>query len=166
MRLVATGLAGLCLMLAAPAAAQDADSDARRLALAGDYLELTQGENLRKTITTFFEESFAESDLPADQRDWLAQQMGIAFDQAMQRTFADITDDVAEIFTTAELEAMITFYDTPMGRSITVKNFDLGVRLEAAMAPHLTTAFTQLGEKYCARFECPAETGGAAKFEP
>ncbi|MFN3667678.1 MAG: DUF2059 domain-containing protein [Brevundimonas sp.] len=153
-------------MLAAPVAAQDADNEARRLALAGDYLELTQGENLRKTITTYFEESFADSDLPADQRDWLTQQMGIAFDQAMQRTFADITDDVAEIFTVAELEAMIAFFDTPMGRSITEKSFDFGVRLEAAMTPHLTTAFTQLGEKYCARFDCPAETGGAAKFQP
>lgn len=164
MRIVILLLATLWLALAAPAAAQDAAADARQLALAQQYLELTQGENLRKTITTYFEEAFAKSEMPADQRDWLTQNMAIAFDQAMQATFADLTDDVADLFSEQELEAMIAFFDSPLGRSITEKNFEFGVRLQAVMTPHLTAAFTQLGEKYCVRFECEPEGDAAAKF--
>lgn len=164
MRIVILLLAALWLSLGAPAAAQDTPGDARRLALAQQYLEVTQGENLRKSITTYFEEAFAKSEMPADQRDWLTQNMAIAFDQAMQATFADMTDDVAELFSEEELEAMIDFFDTPLGRSITEKNFEFGVRLETAMTPHLTAAFTQLGEKFCLRFECEPGEDAASKF--
>lgn len=166
MRIVFLLLAAAWLGLAAPAAAQDAPGEARRLALAERYLEITQGENLRKTISTYFEEAFAKSEMPADQRGWLTQNMAVAFDQAMQATFADVTDDVADLFSTEELEAMIAFYDTPLGHSITEKNFEFGVRLQTVMAPHLTAAFTQLGEKYCARFECEAGADATAKLTP
>jgi hypothetical protein len=71
----------------------------------------------------------------------------------MDATFADLTDDVADIYTAEELEAMIAFFDTPTGplRSRSrVSTF--GVRMQAVMMPHLVAAFSQLGEKYCARF--------------
>lgn len=150
---------GLCLSAAGPAAAQDGDA-ARRLALAEQYLDLTQAPSLRKTIEGYFEDAFAKSEAPAEQRAWLTENMTAAFEAAMAATFAELTDDVAEIYTLQELEAMIAFFDTPLGRSISVKGFDFGVRMQAVMMPHLTTAFTQLGEKYCARFECAAGAGG------
>ena len=165
MRIVILMLAALWLGLAAPAAAQDAAADARRLTLAQQYLEATQGENLRKSISSYFEEAFAEADLPEEQRDWLTQNMVVAFDRAMQATIADLTDDVAELYSEAELEAMIAFYNTPMGRSITEKSFEFGVRLETVMTPHLTALFTQLAEKFCVRFECPAGEGSVSKFD-
>lgn len=164
MRIVILMLASLWLGLAAPAMAQDAAADARRLALAEQYLEATQGENLRKSISTYFEEAFAKADLPDEQRDWLTQNMVVAFDRAMQATIADLTDDVAELYSEDELEAMIAFYGTPMGRSITEKSFEFGVRMETAMTPHLTELFTQLAEKFCVRFDCPAGEGSASKF--
>lgn len=150
---------GFCLAAAGPAAAQDRDA-AQRLALAGQYLELTQAPNLKKTVEAYFESLFAKSEAPADERAWLAENMTAAFEVAMAATFAELTDDVAEIYTLQELEAMIAFFDTPLGRSISVKGFDFGIRMQAVMMPHLTTAFTQLGEKYCARFECAAGAGG------
>ncbi|TAJ56095.1 DUF2059 domain-containing protein [Brevundimonas sp.] len=164
MRIVILLLAAVWLGLAAPAAAQDAAGDARRLALAEQYLEVTQGETLEKSINAYFDEAFAKSEMPDDQRDWLTRNMSVAFEQAMQATFADLTDDVAELFSEEELEAMIAFYDTPLGRSITEKNFEFGVRLETVMTPHLTEVFTQLGEKFCVRFECEAGEEAASKF--
>lgn len=166
MRVLILMLTGLWLILATPAAAQDAPGEARRLALAEQYLELTQGENLRKTITTYFEETFAKAEMPAAERDWLTQNMAVAFDEAMQATMVDVRDDVARLFTEEELEAMIAFSSTSLGRSITEKSFELGVVLQTAMAPHMVAAFTQLGEKYCARFECEAEEDAAAKPTP
>lgn len=164
MRIFIVLLAAIWLGFAAPAAAQDSAGQARRLELAERYLEVTQGENLRKSISAYFEETFAKSDMPADQRDWLTLNMAAAFDKAMQATFTDLTDDVAELFSETELEAMIAFYDTPLGRSITEKSFEFGIRLETVMTPHLTEAFTQLGEKFCAQFECEASEETASKF--
>lgn len=168
MRILVVLALGLSLFAAAPAIAQDAARDgdaARRLALAEQYLELTQGPNLRKTVESYFEEAFAKSEAPVEQRAWLTENIAAVFEVAMDATFADMTDDVAEIYTAEELEALIAFFDTPLGRSITVKSFDFGVRLQAVMMPHLTTAFAQLGEKYCARFEC-GESEGAQTGKP
>lgn len=168
MRVLMVLALGLSLFAAAPATAQDTARDgdaAHRLALAEQYLELTQGANLRKTVEAYFEEAFAKLDAPAEERAWLTENMAAVFETAMDATFADLTDDVAEIYTAEELEAMIAFFDTPMGRSITVKSFDFGVRLQAVMMPHLAAAFAQLGEKYCARFECGA-TEGAQTGKP
>ena len=164
MRIFIVLLAAVWLGLAAPTAAQESGGQARRLELAEQYLDVTQGENLRKSISAYFEETFAKSEMPADQRDWLTQNLAVAFDTAMQATFADLTDDVAELFSEQELEAMIAFYDTPMGRSITEKSFEFGIRMETVMTPHLTEAFTQLGEKFCARFECEASEEASSKL--
>lgn len=153
MRILMVLAFGLGLFAAAPATAQDSDG-ARRLVLAEQYIELTQGPNLRKTVAGYFEEAFAKSEAPPEQRAWLTENMTAAFETAMAATFADLTDDVAEIFTLQELEAMVAFFDTPLGRSVSSKSFDLGVRMQAVMLPHMTAAFTQLGEKYCARFGC------------
>ncbi len=163
MRIFILILAALSLGLAAPAAAQDSAGEARRLMLAERYLEVTQGESLRKSIAGYFEEAFGNADMPADQRAWLTQHMTAAFDEAMRATFSDLTDDVAELYTERELEALIAFFDTPLGRSITEKSFEFGIRLETAMTPHLTTLFTRLGEKFCARFECAANEDAASK---
>lgn len=158
MRILMVLALGLSMFAAAPAMARDGD-DEQRLALAEQYLELTQGPNLKKTVESYFAEVFAKSEAPVEQRAWLTENMSAVFEVAMDATFADLTDDVAEIYTVEELEAMIAFFDTPMGRSITIKSFDFGVRMQAVMMPHLTTAFAQLGEKYCARFECGTPEG-------
>ena len=161
MRILIVLAVGLSLFAAAPAMAQDGDA-ARRLVLARQYLELTQGPNLTKTVQSYFEEAFAKSDTPAEQRDWLTEHMASAFQIAIQATLSDLIDDVAEIYTLEELEALITFFDTPLGQSVSTKSFDLGVRTQAVMTPHLTAAITQLGEKYCARFGCSATEGAQA----
>ena len=159
MRILMVLAFGLYLSAAGPATAQDRDA-ARRLVLAEQYLELTQAPGMKKTIEGHFDQIFAKSEMPADQRAWLSENMSAAFEVAMAATFTDLTDDVAEIYTLEELEAMIAFAETPLGRSVSAKSFDMGVRTQAVMMPHLTSAFTQLGEKFCARFDCAAPGGG------
>lgn len=164
MRVLMVLALGLCLFAAGPADARQ-DDEARRLALAERYLQVTQGPSLRKTIQGFFEDTFAKAGAPTDEREWLSANMSAAFDVAIQATFAELTDDVAEIFTVQELEALIVFFDTPLGRSVSDKSFELGIRTQAVMAPHLIAAMTQLGEKYCARFEC-SDAEGAQTGKP
>jgi hypothetical protein len=160
-------VAALMLSCAAPALAQTAPPpDAareQRLDMAGRYLELTQGANLGKVITGQLERAYGDSDMPADERDWLTEHMATAFEDVLQATIADMRDDVADSFTREELEAAIAFYDTPLGRSVARKDLELGMVMQEAMMPHLVTAMTSLSEKYCLRFECGPPSDAAAK---
>lgn len=159
-------ITGLWLVCAAPAAAQDDPGAGRRLELAERYLELTSGTNLDKLLTRQIEEAYAKAEMPEDQRAWLTDNMSAALAIAIDATMADLRDDVAELFTEAELEAGIAFYETPLGRSIADKTQELSMQTQEAMMPHLMTAMTNLGEKYCARFTCDAAAGGlAGKFD-
>lgn len=159
-------IAGLWLVCAAPAAAQDDPGAARRLTLAQRYLELTAGSNLDKLLTRQIEEAYAKSEMPEDQRAWLTDSMSTALTTVIAATMADLRDDVAELFNEAELEAAIAFFEPPLGRSIADKGLELSVQTQEAMAPHLIAAMTNLGEKYCARFTCSTAVGGpSGKFD-
>ncbi len=70
MRIVIVLLASVCLAGAPSAAAaqEQAAPDARGLALADQYLELTMGAGLRKFMRTYYEESYAEAEMPRDGR--------------------------------------------------------------------------------------------------
>lgn len=150
---------------AGSAAAQAADPDeARRLALAERYLELGQGAGVAKTMKGQLEDAFMKSDMAPEERTWLAQNLAETIQQALDQTFLELRDEVADLFTEAELEASVAFMETPMGQSIVNKQVELGFSLQEQMAPHLIAGMTRLRGKYCARFDCEeAEAAAPAK---
>ncbi|MDQ8028206.1 MAG: DUF2059 domain-containing protein [Brevundimonas sp.] len=164
MRLLVSFIA-LFLLCAGPASAQDAPDAARQrqLDLAGRYLELTQGADASKLVRSYMEDAYAEMELPADQRVWLTDQMTAIFEEVMAATIADIRDDVADEFTTAELEAAVAFYETPMGRSIARKTLEMSLEMQEAMMPHLMPRMTSMSDKFCQRFDCTEMSEAAAK---
>lgn len=155
----------LLAFAAGPALAQSAPDAARerQLELAGRYLELTQGADTAKLIREQIEEGYAEATLPEDQRAWLTDQMSTMFEEALDLAITEIRDDVADSFTTAELEAAVAFYETPMGRSIARKDLEMSAAMQEAMMPHLMTRITSMSEKFCQRFDCAAMGQSAAK---
>lgn len=157
-----TALFAFC---AGPVLAQDAPDAARQrhLDLAGRYLELTSGVDSAKAVREQLEAGYAEADLPSDQRAWLTDQMTALFEEVMTATIAEVRDDVADIFTVAELEAAVAFYDTPTGRSIANKNIDIGLAIQEAMLPLLMNRMGSMNEKFCQRFDCAAMGQTAAK---
>jgi hypothetical protein len=147
---------------AAPAAAQATDpGEARRLALAERYLELGQGAGAAKTMKGLLEDAFMKSDMAAEERTWLAQNLAETIEQALEETFRELRDEVADLFTEAELEASVAFMETPMGQSIVNKQVELGFSLQEQMAPHLVAGMTRLQGKYCARFDCEEASSAA-----
>lgn len=164
MRLIAI-FAVLIAFSAGPALAQDAPDAARQhqLELAGRYLQLTQGADTAKLIREQIEEGYGEAELPADQRAWLTDQMTSMFEEALSAAIVEMRDDVADTFTTAELEAAVTFYDTPRGRSIARKDLEMSAAMQQVMMPHLLTRITTMSEKFCQRFDCAAMGETAAK---
>ena len=166
MRILVTLLAFFALVAATPVSAQTATPDgatARRLELAERYLELGQGSNMTKTMRRLYEEAFMKKEMPAEERAWWTENLIVVMDDIIQATVRDLRDDVAELFTEAELEASIAFMSSPLGRSVTDKSVELGFVMQQAMGPHMITGFEKLGEKYCARFECEADEGRLAK---
>lgn len=158
-------LAVVAALWAAPALAQDAPDAARtrQLELAGRYLDLTQGGELLKQMRQQIEEGYGESALPAEQRTWMVDNMADVLEDVMQTTLAEMRDDVADSFTTQELEAAIAFYESPVGRSVLHKQVDMTSELQEVMMPLLIPRMSALMEKFCQRFDCGAMAEAAAK---
>ena len=150
---------------AGPALAQDAPDAARQrqLDLAGRYLELTQGADMLKVMREQIEEGYGDSELPAHQRAWLTDQITSMFEDVLEIAIAEVRDDVADSFTTTELQAAVAFYETPMGRSIARKQIEMSVEMQEAMMPTLMTRVATMGEKFCQRFDCSETSDAAAK---
>lgn len=157
--------AALAAFSAGPVLAQDAPDAARQrqLELAGRYLELTQGADTAKLIREQIESGYGEDSMPAEQRAWLTDQMTSMFEEVLDTAMAEVRDDVADSFTTAELEAAVAFYDTPMGRSIARKDLEMSAVMQEAMMPHLMTRIASMSEKFCQRFDCSTMGETAAK---
>ncbi len=139
-----------------PAAAQTApDGDLeQRMTLAEDYIRLSQGDNIGKTINRYFREAFAEIDAEPEERAWITAQLTTAVEQMLDDYSAEIQDDVAELYTLEELEALVAFHQTPLGRSIANKNVEASIAMQEALGPLMMDALEGVAAKYCARYGC------------
>ena len=139
------------------------DARQEHLDLAERYLELTQGGDLVKQIRGQIEDGYGASGMPADQRAWMAENMGDLLTEVMDLATVELRDDVADSFTVEELETAIAFYDSPIGRSVVRKQVDMNLELQEVMMPLLMPRMTSLMEKFCLRFDCSALGEAAAK---
>lgn len=155
----------MALAWTAPAVAQDAPTPEREahLALAEQYLELTQGGDLVKQMQTQIGAQFEESEMPADQTQWVADQMSSILEEVITLALVELRDDVADSFTVAELEAAITFFGSPVGRSIVLKQGEMNLEIQEVLMPLMIPRFTSMMEKFCMRFDCDAMGASAAK---
>lgn len=149
----------------APASAQDVAGPQREahLALADRYLELTQGGDLVKQMQTQIGAQFEDTEMPADQREWVADQMSTVLEEVIDLTLIELRDDVADSFTVPELEAAISFYESSVGRSILLKQVDMNMEIQEVMVPLMIPRFASMMEKFCLRFDCAAMGASAAK---
>lgn len=148
------------VLFAAPCTSASAQS-AEHLALAGRYLELSQGDNLRQTMTAVMTEQLSKEDMPEEERRWFIEQFTSMFVGVMDQLMRDMRVEVARTFTEPELRAAIAFMETPEGRAVTQKQIELGVVMQTRLEPLLMQGMLGLLEKYCARFGCDAATGAA-----
>jgi len=165
MRVLAIIAAALAVS-ATPVSAQQAPDPLRQRQLdrAERYLELAQAPGIDKLVRQQVDAFYADGSMPDDQRAWLTESMVTMYAEVMDLVMVEMRDDVADQFTAAELDALIAFYDTPLGRSIITKEAEISISMEQAMIPHLATRMVAVGEKFCLRFDCsttgqPAQKG-------
>ena len=164
MRVIAI-IAAALVVTAGPAWAQTAPDAERQAQLdrADRYLELAQGTNARKLVRRQLEDFYGDGSIPPDQQAWLTENMTVIYEDVLRLALAEVRDDVADSFTAPELDALIAFYDTPLGRSIINKEAEISIALQEAMMPHLMTRMATVGEKFCQRFDCSDMGGAGAK---
>lgn len=162
-------MAGLLAAATTASAQDDGDETARRGELAREIVALIDIERGLEAMLDEATSSLVDgaTHLPPAER----QRRATVFQEVMRevipayvRRFLDATADLyAETFTLEELEAMLAFNRTPVGRSVTEKSFALGVQmalLEESLMPGL---LRDLLIAICAREPCDGVESESAR---
>jgi len=162
-----------CLCFAVPAAGQAPSAspdgaqapaeagDAARLDLARRYLELSVGGDLVKATDTLMAQAMAALETDSPEASFMAEQMPAMLETLLERTMEEMAPLYARTFTSEELEALVAFYDSPMGRDITHKTLGIAMEQDAIMQDILGEAMTGFLDKFCRQFDCGAEARAA-----
>lgn len=161
MRNLFLGLLAACVM-ATSAAAQDTGRE-HRLLLADQYLTLTFGSDFQHAMEEQLKTAYGHTELEPAQRSWLTSHMMAAIQSILPDLIVSIRSETADLYTAEELDAMIAFQSTPVGRSASAKGIRMSSMLARAMQGPMTEAVSGLAQKYCAAFDCPAPGAAAAK---
>jgi len=137
------------------ASAQD-QGLAERTVLAERYIRLSIGDDLRPMITGWVEaELAATDDMTPEQRDWYRANMPVLFDAFMNRLIDLLAPRYAASMTDEELNAGISFFSSPLGRSLARKEAALQMQMEEEVYKAAGAMMAEIDTKYCAAFECP-----------
>ncbi|MND89078.1 hypothetical protein D3C80_811210 [compost metagenome] len=120
---------------------------------------------MEKVLQTAIDRGFEnlDEDLPEEQVRWLRRNTGPIVQSHMRPLMAATTAAYAELFTEAELNAMIAFYETPIGQNIARKQLEVSVEIEPAMQKFQEAFMIEVMTKFCGQFDCEGE---AAKATP
>lgn len=155
MRILTAFVIIFAISLGASASWAQSGDRARRGELAVRFVELSFGDELPRMVDQLIEEQLAQSpDMPEAERNWMRRNMPTLTLDMVDDLARQLGPLYAEAFTTEELEALVAFYETPLGRSIATKQFEVGARSQDMLAGVLTRFFERLITKYCQEFEC------------
>lgn len=168
-RIIVSGFIWLALAGAAVAQSPTQAIDPgrqRHLELASRYLELTQGGDALKPLRGQIEQTYGEMPPTEDQRGWMTEQLASTIETVVAAAITELSDEVADAFTIEELEGAISFYASPLGRAVVLKQSGLNFEMQQVVMPLLAQRLTELMTKYCLRFDCTAGSGPASKSQP
>lgn len=150
---------GLFLAVAPMSAvAQDADREAR-MALAARAFQAMQAEQMADQMTAIMQA------VPQPELQGMSGAERLAFDEVMAevmqttmaRTIEGMTEVYADIYTYEELQALVTFYESPIGRSITEKAALATPQIIELMNEIMPDMMRQMVDGMCDRLGCTAE---------
>jgi len=153
------------VVCAAPAMAQNGAEGSIERGLAARVVALTTPD-IEKQLLDHVGQISAElglADVDADAARWFGKNAGPLMIPHMRTLMADIERLYAETLTRQELQAMVDFYQTPMGRSIARKQVDLGLQMGEPISRMQSAYITDLLDSYCRDNDCgDAAPAGAA----
>jgi hypothetical protein len=158
-------------------AAGPAAVDPQKLALADRYLTDTHFD---RDMPRLAEESFRrameasyrtmEADVPVVPQS-IKDEMYRSQIESIRAMLPKVRSRVARVYaseyTTEELQALVDFYESPVGRSITAKQLDISAATRRAVNELVPEMGKELARRFCAReAQCPQRVQGGAPGSP
>jgi uncharacterized protein len=159
MRQLFGGLILALTLLSAPVAMAETQAEqTQKLALANKFIVLIQGEQLGASLGQMTAMMMPEADgmSPEDAAEFQAMMSEVTAGM-MPRMFEAMAPIYADIFTLEELQALVAFYQSDVGRSMISKSYAAAPRMAEAMQAIMPELMADMGDQMCDRFECSPE---------
>jgi len=135
---------------------------ARQLTLSRRYVELMQGDQLESVLRAVIEESArtdgSTADMAQEDREFVINLATELTTEMMPEMMDQLVPVYARTFSQAELEALIAFYDTELGRSVIAKTWTSMPETNEAMMSVMPVMIEKMGARICAHYGCdPSE---------
>ncbi len=170
-QVVLSGLAALSLLgAAAPAMALQSARQAvagapteETRALAARVIAITT-PNMEKQLLDYMATVIAESGLRDEDARigaWMEKNAGPILITHIRTFMGQVETVYATRFTAAELQAMVDFYESPLGRTVAEKQVQVGIETGELQEPMLLAYMTDLMTQLCAANDCGDGKNGA-----
>lgn len=140
-------------------AAQSAEFEAKA-ALVRRYFVVIQFEKLMNVMMeSMMGSMLADSGLPEDKYEIVEDAVLEAFAVVMPQMIEASVAMYADAFSLEELEGLVAFYESPIGRSVMVKAVVLSRSSGDILTRFQPVMEEEMMRRLCARIDCPAEAG-------
>lgn len=146
-----------------PAVAK-APPSARALDLSRRYFKAMRMDESMSNILDSLD-PLMTSDDGAEDSEVMRQSTREALDAAMPAYIERMVPVFAASYTEEELEALVAFYESPLGQSVVAKSRGMGGASSEAMKDLLPTILDDAEKRYCARMECEAPTDVVVRMQ-
>lgn len=157
---MAAAMAGSALP-AAPAVAAEvpqtaaAAPSARQLALTRRYIDLMMSDQFEGAVREMIgDEAARDPTLPEEDREFLVDLATELATDLVPQMINEMVPVYAAAFTEAELEALIAFYDTEMGRVIAAKNVQVMPEANRAVMSVMPQMLDKMAARMCQHYGC------------
>lgn len=131
---------------------------ARQMALTRRYIELLMSDQFETMIRHFItEEASTEAafrEMPEEDRQFLVSLATELTTDMVPQMITEMVPVYAAVYTEAELEALVAFYDTEMGRSISRKTVQVMPEADRAVMSVLPQMLNKMASRMCQHYEC------------
>lgn len=152
-------LAG-AVLTAPPARASEApqatsEPSARQLALTRRYIDLMMSDQFEDVIREMIgDEAARDSSLPDEDRQFIVDLTAELVTDLMPQMINEMVPVYAAAFTEAELEALVAFYDTEMGRTIAAKSVQVMPAADRAVMSVIPQMLDKMAARMCQHYGC------------
>lgn len=134
---------------------------ARQLELTRQYLGLMMTDQFETAIRQMIADQTANEadirDLPEADRRFIVDLTAELTTQMVPQMIEQMVPVYAAAFTVEELEALVAFYDTDLGRSIARKSVEVMPEANRAAMSVMPQMLTKMAARVCQRYDCTPE---------
>lgn len=154
--LLACAAPAAAAVVASPAVTQDAEQAAKE-ALVRRYFEVSQFEKMMNTMMeSMMAPMMSDTRIPQDKVPVFREAVLAAFGNVLPQMIDAYVEQYATAFTLDELQQLVAFYESPVGRSVMAKTLTLSRDAGQMMERFTPIMEAEMRRELCARVECPA----------